>query len=89
MKLDFKKSFLKDLRKIKDAKVKSRLETQLLKLEEASDLLEIRGITALVGESGYYRMRIGGYRLGLKLEADGVILVVRFLNRGEIYKYFP
>lgn len=36
----------------------------------------------------YYRIRVGDYRLGLALEGDTVILV-RFLHRKEIYRYFP
>jgi len=36
----------------------------------------------------YFRIRIGEYRLGLK-EERGMLILLRFMHRKEIYKYFP
>jgi len=36
----------------------------------------------------YYRMRIGNYRIGFKVEFQNLILL-RFMHRKDIYKYFP
>ncbi|MEM1043275.1 MAG: type II toxin-antitoxin system RelE/ParE family toxin [Bacteroidota bacterium] len=39
------------------------------------------------GWSDYYRLRIGDYRLGLKLEEETVI-VLCFLHQRDIYRRF-
>ncbi|WP_079720471.1 type II toxin-antitoxin system RelE family toxin [Salegentibacter holothuriorum] len=46
-------------------------------------------IKKLKGFKDFYRIRIGDYRLGVKKLTDQEILLVRFLQRKEIYKYFP
>ena len=89
MKIDYAKSFLKDIKRIKDLKVRARLETTLCSLESADNLEDMFGIVAMSGNSDYFRIRIGQYRLGLKRATDGRIKVLRFLTRGEIYRYFP
>ena len=40
------------------------------------------------GKGNYYRIRVGNYRLGIKLSEQTIILL-RFMNRKDIYKYFP
>ena len=42
----------------------------------------------LRGERNYFRIRIGDYRLGLKIEGQ-LVTLVRIINRKEIYRYFP
>nr|WP_293145269.1 type II toxin-antitoxin system RelE/ParE family toxin [Okeania sp. SIO3I5] len=37
------------------------------------------------GEAEYYRIRVGDYRLGIKVN-DGVVFLVRILHRKEIYR---
>jgi mRNA interferase RelE/StbE len=36
----------------------------------------------------YYRIRLGDYRVGLKIE-NNTVCFVRFLHRKDIYRYFP
>jgi len=40
------------------------------------------------GRGEYYRLRVGGYRVGLEVEGEAVVFV-RYLHRREIYRYFP
>lgn len=40
------------------------------------------------GASGFYRIRMGDYRIGVAVEA-GVVEFVRVLHRRDIYRYFP
>lgn len=89
MKVRYKKSFLKDIKKLKNQSLQQRLEVVLIQLETVESLMELSGVTSLSGVKEYFRIRIGTYRLGLKLELDGSLSVVRFLKRGEIYRYFP
>jgi len=65
-----------------------RIEVVLLKLKEISNLREIAGVKALSGSPGFYRLRIGDYRLGFKLVAETIVLL-RADHRREIYRHFP
>jgi len=78
MKIEYTKSFLKDIKKLRDQSLKQRLAAVLIQLETVENLMDLSGVTALSGEKDYYRLRIGTYRLGVKLEADNVLSVIRF-----------
>lgn len=88
MKVLFRKSFLKDVRTIKDRRLLDRIREVIVEVEQAQKLTEIPNLKKLKGDGHYYRIRTGEYRLGLRIEADTVTFV-RVLNRKEIYRYFP
>jgi mRNA interferase RelE/StbE len=87
---DFKNSFLKDIRAIKEKETLTRLEQFIKAVETADSLTQIANLKKLKGKrnKSYYRSRIGNYRVGLIIEGD-IVIFVRFLNRKEIYRYFP
>jgi mRNA interferase RelE/StbE len=90
VKTEFKDSFLKDIRSIKDKKLLSRLEQFVLIVEKVDDLSQLPNLKKLKGQKNkiYYRARIGNHRVGLIIKQD-IVIFVRFLNRKEIYRYFP
>ncbi|ELS04544.1 Plasmid stabilization system protein [Xenococcus sp. PCC 7305] len=90
MKTEFKDSFLKDIRSIKDKKLLSRLEQFILTVESLDDLSQIPNLKKLKGQKNkvYYRSRIGNYRVGLIIKQD-IVVFVRFLARKKVYRYFP
>ena len=90
MKTEFKDSFLKDIRSIKDKKLLLRLEQFIVAVENLDNLSQIPNLKKLKGQKNkvYYRSRIGNYRVGLIIKQD-IVVFVRFLNRKEIYRYFP
>jgi mRNA interferase RelE/StbE len=88
LKVEFKSSFAKDLRKIKERKIKQQVLGIIEQVEKARDLQEITEVKKLQGADNYFRLKIGDYRIGLILEQDRV-LFVRFLHRKDIYRYFP
>jgi mRNA interferase RelE/StbE len=87
---DFKNSFLKDIRAIKDKATLSRLEEFIEAVETADSLSQIPNLKKLKGKKNkfHYRSRIDDYRVGLVVKQD-VVTFVRFLHRKEIYRYFP
>jgi mRNA interferase RelE/StbE len=86
--LEFKASFVRDLKKVKDKKLKTRVREVIEAVEQARSLQEIENIKKLKGNDRYYRIRIGDYRIGLSVEKDTVTFV-RFLHRKDVYRYFP
>jgi mRNA interferase RelE/StbE len=88
MQVEFRKTFKHDLKSLKDGKVLKRIQQVVEEVEGAKDLLEIRNIKVLQGYEGFYRIRVGDYRIGLFIE-NGIIAFVRILHRKEVYRYFP
>jgi mRNA interferase RelE/StbE len=88
MKVDFKKSFLKDEKKIKNNKLKSLIAECIIQVESAENIISIKNLKKLSGYDAYFRIRIGDYRIGVKIEKNVVYFVV-FEHRKEVYKKFP
>jgi mRNA interferase RelE/StbE len=88
VKVEFKKSFTKDLKKVRDKNLLQQVKEAIEEIEQAPSLQVVRNLRQLKGGSNYFRIRVADYRIGLKLEGDTVIFV-RYLHRKEIYRYFP
>jgi mRNA interferase RelE/StbE len=88
MKVDFKKSFLKDVKKLKNNKLKGLIAECIIQVESAENISSIKNLKKLTGYDVYFRIRIGDYRIGVKIENNVVYFVV-FEHRKEIYKKFP
>ena len=88
MKVEFLKSFSKDLDSINSKSVKQSLVRTIEMLEEATDISKLQNIKKLKGFRNAYRIRIGDYRLGFFGEGS-TIQIARFLHRKDIYKLFP
>ena len=88
MRVEFKRSFLKDLQRVRDPQLKRQVKQAIQRVEEAQTLQEMGDIKKLRGGERCYRVRLEDYRLGLVLEEDKVIFV-RFLHRKDVYRYFP
>lgn len=88
MNVSFKASFAKDLRKLDNANVLKRIQTAIEEIEQAHDLLHISNLKKIKIGNIYYRIRIGNYRIGLRIE-DDIVTFVRCLHRKEFYRYFP
>jgi mRNA interferase RelE/StbE len=84
----FKSSFAKDLRKITDSDLKTRVKELIEQVEVAESLQNITSIKKLRGRGNYYRIRVAEYRIGLLVEGN-IVTFVRCLDRKEIYRYFP
>ncbi len=88
MKIEYHKSFERDLRKVRDRNLLDRVEAVLVGLETSESLDSISNVKVMKGHPDYFRIRIGDYRLGLKRTDDGV-RIIRLLSRGDIYRKFP
>jgi mRNA interferase RelE/StbE len=84
----YRRSFAKDLARINSHSMKVRIHKVIDEVKNASSLLDLPNVKQLQGHSGYYRIRVGDYRLGLKARGDSVTFV-RVLHRKDIYRKFP
>ena len=89
MNIAIKKSFSKDLRKIHDKKLLASVYETIEQIQLAQSLKNIKHIKKMEGSKNYYRIKFGDYRLGICIDKEKTVFIVRFLHRKEIYRYFP
>jgi len=88
MKTEFKASFLKAVKKIKNQQLKSEIVKSIKEVESVKDLRQIKQLKKLKGYKHYYRIRIKDYRIGLNIENETVYFV-DIDHRKNIYRIFP
>lgn len=81
------KTFVKQL-KLCPAYIQEATKEVLLSLEKAKELKEVPDVKKLAGYTYYYRIRIWDYRIGIKSEKPG-FLIMAIMHKGTIYKKFP
>ncbi len=88
MNVEFRKSFEKDLSKIRDAELLKRIQAVIEEVESVNNWTDLINVKKLKTPGDYYRIRVSDYRIGLSVSEDTVVFV-RVLHRKEIYRYFP
>ena len=88
MQIEITKKFRKQVDKINDQKIRSKLYIVIQEIEKADQLPEIQHLKKIKGHQSYYRIRMGDYRIGISYEKQKIILAA-FDHRSDIYKYFP
>lgn len=88
MRTSFRKSFTRDLKKIKDQEILDRVALVIQEVEAAEEPAAVGHLKKITGTADCYRIRIGAYRIGVVLEAD-MVEFIRCLPRRDLYKYFP
>jgi mRNA interferase RelE/StbE len=88
MRTVFRKSFARDLKKIKDQDTRDRARQAIEQIEAATELQAVDDLKKLGGAGNFFRIRIGDYRIGLVVEGE-TIEFVRCLPRRDLYRYFP
>jgi mRNA interferase RelE/StbE len=88
VKTAFRQSFARDLKSVRDKKLLHRIKEIIEAIEMADSLGVLPNLKKLKGAKNYFRLKLGDYRIGIAVENNTVIFV-RFLDRKDIYKYFP
>jgi mRNA-degrading endonuclease RelE of RelBE toxin-antitoxin system len=87
--VQYSERFLKDLKKLKKTDSYDKIHDLCFKeLPESETINSIKNLKKIEGYSDYFRIKIGVYRIGLKIEGENIILM-RILHRKDIYRYFP
>ena len=68
--------------------MKNSIHDVIVDVENASSLNQIKNLKKLTGFQFHYHIRVGDYRIGLKVENEIIFFVV-FEHRKDIYKKFP
>ncbi len=85
----YKKIFLRDLSKL-PLDYRERIEKLVFEeIPKHENLFEILDIKLMKGHKDYYRIRIGEYRIGCRIEKDSKVIFYRVKSRSDIYKVFP
>lgn len=84
----FRRSFERDLKKIKNRDLLNKIKQSIESVESAHSLLQVSAVQKMQGTANYYRIRVGDYRIGLEADASTVEFI-RVLHRSDIYKFFP
>ena len=87
MRVEIRDSFVKDVKKT-SLENKQKIKQILESIKIANTIAELRNIKKISGHKIFYRIRLGDYRLGFALENDTVVLL-HFMHRKEIYRFFP
>jgi mRNA interferase RelE/StbE len=88
VKTAFRKSFVRDLKKIKDNAVLRRIRSAIVNAEAATDLSAVGDLAKLAGTRDCYRILVGEYRIGVVVTGS-TIEFVRCLSRRDLYRFFP
>lgn len=89
MNVEFSNSFDKQTSRISDKILLKRLGSIIKKVIECDSLSKIPNIKPITGYPGFYRIRLGDYRIGITLEEE-VVWFHFFGKRDEsTYKKFP
>ncbi len=84
----YEKSFLRDLKKVKDQNIRNTINDVIENIKSSKNLQSIPQLKKLKGHPTAYRIRFGDFRIGIFFEKNTVIFT-RILNRKDIYSRFP
>ena len=87
----YKESFLKDLSEVQPKKTRERIEKLVFQqIPEMENPFLYKGLTAMQGYHGFYKIRIGNFRIGVSIDQKlQQFEFCRILQRKDIYRYFP
>jgi mRNA interferase RelE/StbE len=86
--VEYRSSFLKDIKKIRDKKVKELIESTINQVKAANDSSEIRNCEKLASSGKFYKIKHSHYRFGIYID-KGIVEFVKFGTRENFYHDFP
>ena len=87
--LRIENSFDRDVDRIRDRKLLKKLRAFISTIKNVDTIREIPHIKKIEGYESFYRIQIGDYRLGMEAFSNREVVLLRFLHRKDIYRYFP
>ena len=88
MKVEFSNGFARDISRIRNQSIRERIEKAIEQIERIDNFTEASNIKKLRAGGNHFRIRVGPYRVGFRLENDTVVFS-RCLPRRDFYHQFP
>ena len=88
MKVRVKKRFIKNLESLGSRELVDECELALQAAEDAANPNDIPAFKWLSGYANYGRIRVGDYRIGLRIDGDTICFIC-LLHRSVVYRHFP
>ena len=88
MKVEFSNGFVRDISRIRNQSIRERIEKAIEQIERIDNFKEASNIKKLRAGGNHFRIRVGPYRVGFRLEKDTVVFT-RCLPRQDFYQQFP
>ena len=82
---------MKDLTKVGLRKTREKIEALVFdEIPSLKSPFDCGKIERMEGYKGSYKIRVGSYRIGLRIDTSAKVLEFhRILHRKDIYRYFP
>jgi Txe/YoeB family toxin of Txe-Axe toxin-antitoxin module len=89
MKFKVERSFLKDFQRIKDNRIREKIQKVIENIAQADSLLQINNLEKISGTNDYYRIKFDyNYRIGIKADSE-ILELLRISSREGFYRLFP
>ena len=88
MRVRYRPRFERELRRTRNPVTRRRVASAIEDVKAASTVSESPGIKRMTAGGNFYRIRVGGYRIGVEVQGD-VVVLVRFGHRRDFYRRFP
>lgn len=88
MKVEFSNGFARDIGRIRNQSIRERIEKAIEQIERIDNFTAANNIKKLRAGGNHFRIRVGPYRVGFRLENDTVVFT-RCLPRRDFYQQFP
>ena len=67
MQVSFEASFARDLKRLRDRRLRERVKQIIEEAKNAESLSEIKGLNKISGYTTFHRIRFGDYRVGIEV----------------------
>lgn len=72
MKVKFAGTFVRDLKKLSDAKIAERVQQLIEEVEQVQSIDQIGHVKKMQGAEGFFCIRINDYRIGIQIRDDEI-----------------
>jgi len=88
MKVEYRSSFLKDIKRIKSKSTTSLIQSVIENCENAGTIAEINNCEALQSRGKFFKIKCGQYCFGIFID-KGTVEFLKFGTRQNFYDDFP
>lgn len=88
MNVEFKSSFVRCIKKVRDKRIKALIKETILEIEKADSLSDIPRLERLTSSEPFFKIKKHSYRFGSKIK-DSIVVLIKFGSHENFYNDFP